>query len=136
MGASRQRMRRALRAVFAVVALATIGAGPVKTQKIVPVKTPKIVPVTDATVVERVANIRTKNDHLALADYYFAKAKAEEPRMDYYDKLFRAYMRLDGKEAEVLQRHARMLLKAARMSKEHYELLATAHRNRAWEWEE
>jgi len=124
----RDRHRRALRAALAVVALGTLGAGAVRT--------PKIVPVTDANVVERIANLRTKYDHLALADYYLAKAHAEEPRMDYYDKLFRAYMRIEGKDAEVLQRQARALLKAARMSKEHYELLAQAHRNRAWEWEE
>jgi len=122
-------MRKCLRrGLLAAVALGTIAAGPVKT--------PKIVPVTDATVTDRVANLRTKNDHLALADYYAAKAKAEEPRIDYYDKLFRAYLKLEGKDAEVLQRQARALLKAARMTKEHDELLATAHRNQAWQWEE
>jgi hypothetical protein len=128
MGADSNRLRRALHAALATVALGAIAASAVKT--------PKIVPVTDANVAERVANIRTKNDHLALADYYLAKAHAEESRIDYYDRLFRAYMRIEGKDAEVLQRQSRALLKAARMSKEHYELLAKAHRTRAWEWDE
>lgn len=128
MGRYRNRIRRSLHAGLAIVALGTIGAGAVKT--------PKVVPITDANVAERVANIRTKDDHLALADYFLAKAHAEEPRIDYYDKLLRAYLSIEGKEAEVFQRQARALLKAARMSKEHDELLAKAHRNHAWESEE
>ena len=123
----RTRAPRAFNAlIFALVAPGLTGASPVKT--------PKLVPVTDATVTERVTNIRTKADHLALAEYYLAKARAEEPRIDYYDKLFRAYMAIEGRDAEVFQRQARALLKAARMSKQHDELLAEAHKNRAWQW--
>lgn len=89
--------------------------------------------ITNATVAARVVAARTKADQLALADYYFAQARAEEPRIAYYDQLFRAYMRLEGKEAEPLQRRARALLKAARMSKQQAELLGSAHRNLAWD---
>jgi hypothetical protein len=89
--------------------------------------------VTDANVAERVLSARSRADQLALADYYKAKAAAEEPRIAHFDALFRAYMTLQGKVAEPMQRQARSLLKAARMSKQRYELLAQAHRNRAFE---
>jgi hypothetical protein len=42
-------------------------------------------------------------------------------------------MRLEGKWAQPMQRQARALLKAARMSKQRYDLLAQAHRTLAWE---
>lgn len=93
----------------------------------------KAAPVTDATVAERVLSARTKADNEALGAYYKAKAAAEEPRIAHYDHLFRAYMKLEGKWAEPLQRQARALLKAARMSKQRYEFLAQAHFNLAWE---
>jgi hypothetical protein len=89
--------------------------------------TPAVASVTDDNVADRVLAARTKADHQALAAYYKAKAGAEDPRIAHYDQLFRAYMRLEGKPLEPLQRQARALLKAARMSKQHYELLAQAH---------
>jgi uncharacterized protein YcbK (DUF882 family) len=89
--------------------------------------------VTDANVAERVLAARTKADHEALAAYYKAKAKAEDPSIAHYDQLFRAYMKLEGKRVEPLQRQARALLKAARMFQKHYALLAQAHLNMAWE---
>jgi len=96
--------------------------------------TPSAGPVTDANVAQRVLNARTKADNLALADYYMHKAAAEQSRIDFYDQLFRAYMKLEGKkQVEPLQRHARALLRAARVSKARYELLAQAHRDIAWE---
>ena len=90
-------------------------------------------PVTDANVAERVLAARTKADQEALADYYKAKAAAEEPRIAHFEHLFRTYMGLHGRWAEPMQRHARALLKAARMSKQRYEQLAMTHRNLAWE---
>src|SRR5215472_5894436 len=91
-------------------------------------------PVTDANVAQRVLEARTKADNLALAAYYTNKAAAEQSRVDFYDQLFRAYMKLEGKkQVEPLQRHARALLRAARVSKARYELLAEAHRDIAWE---
>jgi hypothetical protein len=90
-------------------------------------------PVTDDNVAQRVVSAATRADQEALADYYLAKGHAEEPRIAHYEQLFRAYMQLEGRDAEPLQRQARALLKAARMSKQHDELLAQAHRNRAWE---
>jgi hypothetical protein len=41
-------------------------------------------------------------------------------------------MKVEGKEAEPLQRHARALLKAARRSQQQYALLAQAHLNISW----
>jgi hypothetical protein len=93
---------------------------------------PKAGAITDANVVDHVLAAQTKADHEALAAYYKAKAAAEDPRIAYYDQLFRAYMRLEGPTAEPLQRHARMLLKEARATKRRYELLAQAHLNQAW----
>jgi hypothetical protein len=93
----------------------------------------KMAPITDANVAERVLSARSKADQEALYDYYKAKAAAEEPRIAHFDQLFRAYMKLAGKWAEPMQRHARALLKAARMSKQRYDLLAQAHRTLAWE---
>jgi hypothetical protein len=93
----------------------------------------KVAPITDANVAERVLSARSKADQEALYDYYKAKAAAEEPRIAHFDQLFRAYMQMKGRWAEPMQRHARALLKAARMSKQRYELLALAHRNLAWE---
>lgn len=89
--------------------------------------------VTDENVAERVLSAHSKEDQLALADYYKAKAEAEDPRIDHFDKLFRAYMKVEGKMAEPLQRQSRQLLKAARMSKQRYLLLSQAHRTIAWE---
>ena len=93
---------------------------------------PKAAAITDANVIDHVLSARTKADHEALAAYYKSKALAEDPQVEHYDQLFHAYMRLEGKSAEPLQRQARMLLKAARMLKEHYQLLAQAHLNQAW----
>jgi hypothetical protein len=93
----------------------------------------KTSPVTDANVAERVLSARSKADQEALYAYYKAKAAAEEPRIAHFDQLFRAYMQMNGRWAEPMQRHARALLKAARMSKQRYELLAQTHRNLAWE---
>jgi hypothetical protein len=97
---------------------------------------PKSASVTDATVAERVLSARTKADEEALAAYYKAKAAAEEPRIAHFDQLFRAYLQLSGKKVEPMQRLARSLLKAARMSKQRYELLSQAHRTLALEWNE
>jgi hypothetical protein len=93
----------------------------------------KVAPVTDATVAARVLSARSKADQEALYEYYKAKAAAEEPRIAHFDTLFRAYMQIEGRWAEPLQRQSRALLKAARMSKQRYELLAQTHRNLAWE---
>ena len=112
-----------------VLSTALVGAG--ATPK--PKTAGHTAPVTDANIAERVLSAHSRADQLAIADYYKAKAAAEEPRIDHFDKLFRAYMKLGGKTAEPLQRQARALLKAARMSKQRYELLAQAHRNRAFE---
>lgn len=98
-----------------------------------PKTTPHVAPVTDANVADRVLSAHTKDDQLALADYFKAKAEAEDPRIDHFDKLFRAYMKMEGKLAEPLQRQSRLLLKAARMSKQRYLLLSQAHRTIAWE---
>jgi hypothetical protein len=87
--------------------------------------------VTDATVDERVRHLATKAEQLALADYYAAKAAAEAPRIDFYEQLFRAYNDLEGKEYDPLREQARDLLRAARRTRQHLEILATAHRNRA-----
>jgi len=125
-----RRGAAALGAALAAVALAAVialGAG--ATPKLGPTKP---APITDANVAEHVLSARTKADNEALAAYYKAKAAAEEPRVEHYDQLFHAYMKLEGRWAEPLQRHARDLLKAARMAKKHYELLAQAHLNQAW----
>jgi hypothetical protein len=84
--------------------------------------------VTDANVADRVVAARTTADHNALAAYYTQKASAEVPRIAYYEQLLRAYMQLEGKQSQPLQRQARLLLKGARMSQKHYSLLAEAHR--------
>ena len=52
-------------------------------------------------------------------------------RIDFYEGLFRAYEELEGKEYEPLRVQARDLLKAARSTRKHLELLAGAHRDRA-----
>ena len=90
--------------------------------------TPRPAPVTDANVADRVAAARTTADHNALAAYYSEKATAEGPRIAHYEQLLRAYMHLEGKESQPLQRQASLLLKGARMSQKHYSLLAEAHR--------
>ena len=87
--------------------------------------------VTDETVAERVRDVRTPAEQLALANYYTAKAKGLGERIDFYESLFRAYEALEGREYEALRRQARQLLKTARETREHLELLAAAHRNRA-----
>lgn len=89
--------------------------------------------VTDATVAERVRSLLTPAEELALADYYAAEADAEEGRIAFYEGLFRAYNDLPGRDYEPMRRQARQLLKAARESREHLDLLASAHRNRALE---
>jgi hypothetical protein len=91
--------------------------------------------VTDANVADRVLAARTKSDQKALAAYYKAKAAGEDERIEHFDKLLHAYMKLQGKQMEPLQRHARALLKAARMFKQRYELLAQTHLNLAYEQE-
>jgi hypothetical protein len=110
-----------------LVSLSVAGAGATPKAK------PTAAPVTDTNVAERVLSARTQADQIALADYYKAKAKAEDPRIAHYDQLFRAYLKMEGKIAEPLQRQARALLKAARLSKQRYELLSQAHRTLAWE---
>lgn len=126
--------RRALLAVL-LASAALLGADATPKAKVAakPKATPQAPPVTDANVAERILSAHSKADQIALADYYKAKAKAEEPRIAHYDQLFRAYMKMEGKVAEPLQRQARSLLKAARMSKQRYELLSQAHRTLAWE---
>jgi hypothetical protein len=124
-------------ATFAIVAasVGVLGAAVAAAARTPPraVVTPRSASITDANVADRVLSARTKADHEALANYYLAQARAEEPRIDHYDRLFRAYMQLEGKEAEPLQRQARYLLRAARMMKQHDELLAQAHRTLAWQ---
>jgi hypothetical protein len=88
-------------------------------------------PVTDADVAARVRGAATAADELALAQYYWQKGAAEGPRIAFYDGLFRAYMVLEGKAYEPLQRQARELLEAARETRQHCDLLAQAHKNRA-----
>jgi len=112
----------------ALLSAALVGAG--TTPK--PRSTAKAAPVTDANVAERVLSARTRSDNEALAAYYKAKAAAEEPRIEHFDQLFRAYMKLEGRWAEPLQRQARALLKAARMSKQRYLYLAQDHLDQAW----
>ncbi|MFN8642450.1 MAG: hypothetical protein U0802_12665 [Candidatus Binatia bacterium] len=87
--------------------------------------------VTDATVAERVRHLQTPAEQLALADYYAAKAAAEQSRIAFYEALFRAYRELPGRDYEPLRVQARAELKAARESRKRLELLAAAHRNRA-----
>jgi len=88
--------------------------------------------VSDANVAQRVVAARGKSDQKALADYYTAKAAQQEESIAHFDQLLRAYMKLEGKQMEPLQRHARALLKAARMLKQRYEILAQAHLNLAF----
>lgn len=87
--------------------------------------------VTDATVADRIRHLRTPAEQLALADYYAAKAAAEEPRIAFYESLYRAYNDLPGKVYDPLRIQARDALKAARESHKRLALLASAHRNRA-----
>ena len=92
-----------------------------------------VTPVTDATVVARVGSILRKQDHEALAAYYRAKAEATVPLIEAQERLLRAYMALDAKAYSAEQRDARALLKAARMTKKHYEQIAVVHQRVAWE---
>lgn len=117
----------------AVLSAALAGADGTPRRGGTPARTAKAGQVTSANVAARVLGARTTADHEALAAYYKAQAAAEEPRIAYFDQLFRAYMQLEGKQVEPEQRHARTLLKGARMVKQHYELLAQAHLNLAWE---
>ena len=87
--------------------------------------------VTDSNVAERVRHLRTSAEQLALANYYKDKAASFGARIDFYEGLFRAYEELEGKEYEPLRVQARDLLKAARSTRKHLELLAGAHRDRA-----
>ena|SRR5678815_555535 len=87
--------------------------------------------VTDSNVAERVRHLRTPAEQLALANYYKDKAASFGARIDFYEGLFRAYEELEGKEYEPLRVQARDLLKAARSTRKHLELLAGAHRDRA-----
>lgn len=89
--------------------------------------------VTDANVDERVRHLRTTSDQLALANYYAAKAAAEAPRIEFYEQLFRAYNELEGRQYDPLREQARDLLRAARRTRQHLEILAGAHRTRALE---
>ena len=121
-GGQRRRSRRN-GLVIVIAALAGVGA--------VPTARPPA-PVTDATVAERVASATTVADHRALAAYYKEKAAAEGPRIDYFDRLFRSYKQLDdAKTYAGMQRQARELLRAARLSRKYFDLLATAHTTRA-----
>lgn len=123
-------------ALLVMLSVASAATGTPKKAVPTPRTAPKSAPVTDATVTERVLSARTKADEEALAAYYKAKAAAEEPRIAHFDQLFRAYLQLSGKKVEPMQRLARSLLKAARMSKQRYELLSQAHRTLALEWNE
>jgi len=89
-------------------------------------------PVTDANVAERVESARTDADHAALAKYFKAKSEAETPRIEHFEKLYRAYLQLDGKSWGAVQNDARSLLKAARMSQAEYSELAQAHLHLSW----
>lgn len=113
-------MRR-LAAIVTVLLLATLAVATVTPGR----------PVTDATVIARLGGPLTRADELALAQYYRARAEGEAARIAFHDQLFRAYLAMEGKAAEPLQRQARELLKAARESRQHYELLAQAHLHRA-----
>jgi len=132
--------RRGAPAFAAIVLAALLGAGlAAATGTPNPGGTPKAAhaqkaaAITDDNVAARVVAARTKADHEALAAYFKAKAASEDARIAHYDQLFRAYMQLKGKEVEAMQRHARALLKAARMSQQRDLLLGAAHRNMAFE---
>src|SRR5579862_7853716 len=132
MARKRSRPRR-MQWLLASVASLLVGAATVRgapTPRAHPSKaaTPKAGPVTDANVADRVVAARTTADHNALAAYYTQKASAEASRIAHYEQLLRAYMQLEGKPSQPLQRQARLLLKGARMSQKHYNLLAEAHR--------
>jgi len=132
----RQRVRTTLAAILAAALVApAVGAAGTPKPAAAPHRTApaKAAPVTDANVAQRVLSARTRADNEALAAYYKAKAAAEDPRIEFYDQLFHAYMKLEGKQVEPLQRHARALLRAARVSKARYEELAKAHQDIAWE---
>lgn len=90
-------------------------------------------PVTDATVATRVAEARNKADHEALAVYFRAKAAAAEPRILECERVYAAYLKLEGKEWVGLQREARSLLKGARLLRKSFLGLADAHQRIAWE---
>ncbi len=134
MGRNRHGLRRARRIVLSVAASVLLGPALAyaksPTPKSRPSKTvaPRTAPVTDANVADRVVAARTTADHNALAAYYTQKASAEASRIAHYEQLLRAYMQLEGKPSQPLQRQARLLLKGARMSQKHYNLLAEAHR--------
>ncbi len=115
---SRQLVIVSVVAIAAAVANAGVTPGPA---------------VTDATVVARIGGALSPSDHLALSVYYSAKAKAEAPRIEATEQLFRAYMQLEGKPYEPLKEQARKLLRAARESRKRYELLAAAHQTLAFE---
>ncbi|HEY0302118.1 MAG TPA: hypothetical protein VGC36_12315 [Rhizomicrobium sp.] len=89
--------------------------------------------VTDANVIARLGGPLLPADHLALAAYYRAEAKAEEARIEFTDRLFRAYMQLEGKRFEPAKEQARKLLRAARESRKRDDLLAAAHQTLAFE---
>lgn len=113
-----RQWRTSMRIVLVIAALAGVGA----------TSTPRPpAPVTDANVAERVVAAATVADHRALAAYYKEKSLAEGPRIDYFDRLFRSYKQLDVRTYGAMQRQARELLKAARMSRKYFDLLATAH---------
>jgi len=122
-------MSVALLTVAAAIAASTPKAATAKK----PAVTPTAVTVTDANVAERVIAARTADDQKALAAYYRAKAAAQDEPIAHFERLYRAYEKLEGKQLEPLQRQARLLLKAARMLKQRYDLLAQAHLNLAWE---
>ena len=115
---SRAHLAAVLVLLAAAAALAGITPGPT---------------VTDATVVERVRALRTRSEQMALAEYYAAAADAEVARIEFYERLFRAYNELEGRDYEPLRRQARQVLKAAREMREHLDLLASGHRTRALE---
>jgi hypothetical protein len=94
---------------------------------------PTPAPITDDTVVARIGPAPSVDDHRALAAYYHAKSAAEARRIEFFDQLLRAYMQLEGKSFVPMQRHARELLKAARMSRKYFDLLAAAHTTMALE---
>jgi hypothetical protein len=89
--------------------------------------------VTDATLIARLGRPLTPADHLALAVYYRAKAKASDPQVDFADRLYRTYLTLEGKPFIPVQDQARKLLRGARELRKRFELLAAAHQTLALE---
>jgi hypothetical protein len=89
--------------------------------------------VTDATLIARLGRPLTPADHLALAVYYRAKAKEADARVEFADRLYRTYLKLEGKPFIPVQEQARKLLRGARELRKRFEMLAAAHHTLALE---